>query len=230
MKKMSSLEIGRLIDSVALKPTLTYAEIETICAQAIANNFAIVSAASSYIPMVAKLLAGSSVRTGASIGFPLGNSSTAAKVAETLQAIKDGADEIDMVAQIGALRSGDYDFYRQDIAEVVKAAKGKAIVKVIVETCYLTQEEKAKACALVIETGADFIKTSTGFGPAGAQLADVELFSRIAGGRIQIKASGGIKTLRQLESFVEAGATRIGTSSGSEIVAEARDEEAKGLR
>lgn len=228
--KLSAKEVGQLIDGGAHHPALTYDEIKNICNEAIRYNFAIVSASSSRIKLVKDLLKGSLVKTGVCVGFPFGCSSTESKVSETLQAIKDGASEIDMVAQIGALKSGDYNFYKKDIREVVEVAKGRAIVKVIVETCYLSQEEKKKACELIIDAGADFIKTSTGYGPAGAKLEDVLLFSKIASGRIQIKAAGGIRTLKQLESFLEAGATRIGTSSGAAIVQEVKTEEEKGLR
>lgn len=220
--KLLAKEVGQLIDGGAHHPALAYVDIKKICNEAIENNFAIVSAGSSRIKMVKDLLKGSLVKTGACIGFPFGCSSTESKVEETLQAIKDEAIEIDMVSQIGALKSKDYDFYKRDIQEVVKATKGKAIVKVIVETCYLSQEEKVKACELIIDSGADFIKTSTGYGPTGAKLEDVVLFSTIADGRIQIKAAGGIRTLKQLEAFLEAGAKRIGTSSGGAIVQEAK--------
>jgi len=219
---LSAKKVGQLIDGSAHHPALTYDDIKKICEEAVQNNFILVSASSSRIRLVKKLLMGSSIKTGVCVGFPFGCNSTESKISETLQAIKDGATEIDMVAQISALKSKDYDFYKRDIKEIVDVAKGKAIVKVIIETCYLSQEEKIKACELIIEAGADFIKTSTGYGPAGATLEDVSLFSRIANGRIQIKAAGGIRTLKQVEAFLEAGATRIGTSSGAAIVQEAK--------
>ena len=129
-----------------------------------------------------------------------------------------------MVAQIGALRSGELDYYRRDIEAVVAAARGQAQVKVIVETCYLNEDEKRQACILVMEAGADFIKTSTGFGPAGAQVEDVRLFAHLAQGKIAVKAAGGIRTLAQVREFLLAGARRIGTSSGAKIIAELKEQ------
>ncbi|MTI94550.1 MAG: deoxyribose-phosphate aldolase [Firmicutes bacterium] len=211
--------LARKIDVVVLRPEYTAQQVKEICARAVEHNFALVSALSQWLPVVADCLQGTGVAPGAAIGFPLG-ASTAAKVAETKQALADGAREIDMVAQIGALVSGDLDFYRRDIEAVVATAQGKAPVKVIVETCYLSAEQKRQACQQVIAAGADFIKTSTGFGPAGAQVEDVRLFSQLAEGRIQVKASGGIKTLEQVQEFLTAGANRIGTSAGPQILAQ----------
>lgn len=218
--------LAGMLDSVVLRPEYTRTQVEAICAEAAEHGFALVSSLPQWLPLIADCLRGTKVAPGGAIGFPLG-SSTAAKVAETKQAIADGAREIDMVAQIGALRSGELAYYRRDIEAVVAAARGRAQVKVIVETCYLNEEEKRLACILVMEAGADFIKTSTGFGPAGAQVEDVRLFSQMAQGRIQVKAAGGIKTLAQVREFLQAGAQRIGTSSGAKIIAELKEQGGK---
>lgn len=211
--------LAAMLDAVVLRPEYTNAQVEEICRQAAEHGFALVSALSQWLPLVEDCLRGTGVSPGGAVGFPLG-ASTGAKVAETKQALADGAREIDVVAQVGALRSGELDYYRRDLEAVVGVARGLAPVKVIVETCYLNAEEKRLACLLVLESGADYIKTSTGFGPAGAQTKDVRLFARLAQGRIGVKAAGGIRTLAQVAEMIKAGASRLGTSHGPAILAE----------
>lgn len=222
--KLTAAELAARIDSVVLRPEYSRAQVEEICAQAAEHNFALVSVLSQWVPLVSSCLKGTGVAVGGAIGFPLG-ASTVAKVAETRQVIADGAVEIDMVAQIGALISGEDDCYRRDIEAVLAAAKDRALVKVIVETCYLNQEQKRRACELVLEAGADFIKTSTGFGPTGAQVEDVRMFAQMAGDRLRVKAAGGIKTLEDVQAMLGAGAVRIGTSSGPKLIAQLKEME-----
>lgn len=212
-------ELAAMLDAVVLRPEYTRGQVEEICNEAAQHGFALVSALSQWLPLVRDCLRGTRVAPGVAVGFPLG-ASTAAKVAETRQAIADGAQEVDVVAQVGALRSGEYDYYRRDLATMVAVARDRALVKVIVETCFLSEEEKKQACLLVMEAGADFIKTSTGFGPAGAAVADVRLFAELGRGHLQVKAAGGIKTLDQVKDFIRAGASRLGTSSGAKILAD----------
>ena len=211
--------MARLIDHTILKPEATRAQVEQICQQALAHGFASVCVNPYWVPLVAAELAGSDVSVCTVVGFPLGATSTAAKVAETGITLGDGAREIDMVLNVGALRSGDLDIVQRDIAAVVEAAHGGgAIVKVILETALLEDAQKLSACRLAVTAGADFVKTSTGFAASGARVEDVALMREAVGLALGVKASGGIRTLADVERMVAAGATRIGTSAGVAIV------------
>ena len=215
----SAPSIASLIDHTLLRPEATRADIFELCREARDYNFASVCVNAYWVPAAAAELAGSPVLVCTVVGFPLGATSTAAKVAETEAALAAGAQEIDMVQNIGALRSGDPHAVQQDIEAVVKAAHRRgAIVKVILETALLDDDQKIAACLLAKAAGADFVKTSTGFGPSGATVHDVELMRRTVGSGMGVKASGGIRTLDDLNKMVAAGATRIGSSSGVKIV------------
>jgi deoxyribose-phosphate aldolase len=211
-------ELARLIDHTLLKPEATETQIRTLCAEARQYQFAAVCVNPSWVSLCAELVSGSNVRVCTVIGFPLGATTTIVKVAEARDAIGNGATEIDMVINIGALKSGNDDLVRRDVREVVMAAQGKALLKVILETALLTREEKIKACLLAKQAGADFVKTSTGFGPGGATVEDVALLRETVGKQMGVKASGGIRDRATAESLVKAGATRLGTSSSIAIV------------
>jgi len=218
-----SKAIAALIDHTSLKPEVTRADIERLCKEALQLKFASACVNPVFLPFVAALLHGSTIKACAVVGFPLGANLTAIKVAEAQAAIHDGASEIDMVIHIGALKIGLDDSVSSDIRAVCDAAHdADAICKVIIETCLLTQEEKHRACRLAVAAGADFVKTSTGFGSAGATVADVALMRQIVGPDLGVKASGGIRTLDDLLKMVDAGASRIGSSNGVKIVEEAR--------
>jgi deoxyribose-phosphate aldolase len=211
--------IAALIDHTILKPEATRDDVARVCREARQYHFASVCVNSYWVPLVRAELAGSPVKVCTVVGFPLGAASTAAKVAETAAALRDGAQEIDMVINIGALRSGDREAVQSDIRQVVEVAhEAKAIVKVILETALLDDDQKAIACTLAKAAGADFVKTSTGFGPAGATAHDVALMRRVVGPEMGIKAAGGIRTLADLQAMIAAGATRIGASAGVKIV------------
>ena len=211
--------IAALIDHTLLRPEATRADIVKLCREAREYKFASVCVNSYWVPLAAAELAGSPVKVCTVIGFPLGATSTEAKAAETQAALRAGAREIDMVQNVGALRSGDYAAVQADIAAVVAVAHGSgAIVKVILETALLDDDQKIAACRLAKKAGADFVKTSTGFGPSGATTHDVELMRSTVGPEMGVKASGGIRTLDDLKKMIAAGATRIGASSGVEIV------------
>jgi deoxyribose-phosphate aldolase len=218
--------VARLIDHTILKPEATRAEVKQVCAEAIKFEFANVCVNSFWTKFVAAELRDSPVKVCTVAGFPLGAASTAAKVAETLAALKDGAEEIDMVINIGALRGGEREIAKSDIQAVVLASHGHgAIVKVIIETALLDETQKILACRLSQDAGADFVKTSTGFSKAGATVADVTLMRRTVGRVMGVKASGGIRTLADLKAMVAAGATRVGASASVRIVEETRVEE-----
>jgi len=218
-----SRSIAALIDHTILKPEATRADVERLCKEALAAQFASVCINPVFLPFTAALLHGSKVKACAVVGFPLGANLTSTKVSETQAATRDGASEIDMVIHIGALKIGAYDAISSDISAVCDAAhNADAICKVIIETCLLSQEEKERACRLAVSAGADFVKTSTGFGSAGATVEDVALMRTIVGPDIGVKASGGIRTLDELLKMVDAGATRIGSSNGVKIIEEAR--------
>jgi deoxyribose-phosphate aldolase len=211
--------ISRIIDHTLLRPEATRAEILKICAEAREFGFASVCVNPFWVPAVSEALAGSPVKVCTVIGFPLGATSTAAKVAETEAALRAGAQEIDMVQNVGALRGGELDAVREDISVVVEAAhRAGAIVKVILETALLDDAQKITACELAKAAGADFVKTSTGFGPGGATAADIALMRATVGPVMGVKASGGIRTLDDVRKMVAAGATRIGASAGVKIV------------
>ena len=211
-----------MIDHTLLRPEATHDEIVALCREAVEHGFANVCVNSCWVPLVAAELAGTPVKVCTVVGFPLGASATEVKVAEAAYALRCGAREIDMVINIGALRGDDLATVGRDIAEVVNLChRSNAIVKVILETALLTDAQKVTACKLAKQSGADFVKTSTGFGP-GATVADVRLMREAVGPGMGVKASGGIRTLEDLEAMVAAGATRIGTSSGVRLAAAAR--------
>jgi deoxyribose-phosphate aldolase len=219
----SAHSIASLIDHTLLRADATRAEIVQLCREALQNNFASVCVNAYWVPLAARELAGSQVKVCTVVGFPLGATSTESKVAETEGAIAAGAQEIDMVQNIGALRGGDHQAVQHDIEAVVSAAHSRgAIVKVILETALLRDDEKTTACLLAKAAGADFVKTSTGFGPAGATVPDVELMRRTVGPAMGVKASGGIRTLDDFNKMIAAGATRIGASASVKIVEAAR--------
>jgi deoxyribose-phosphate aldolase len=212
-------EIAALIDHTSLKPEATEADIRKICGEAREYVFASVCVNPHWVPVVAAELAGSAVKVCSVVGFPLGASATDIKVAETVAAIHAGAREIDLVINIGELRGGNPDAVSNDIRAVVSAAHaGGAIVKVILETALLNDEQKMTACRLSKDAGAEFVKTSTGFAAHGATVEDVALMRKAVGAEMGVKASGGIRTLEDLRKMVAAGATRIGTSAGVKIV------------
>jgi deoxyribose-phosphate aldolase len=211
--------IAALIDHTILKPEATRADVVKVCREAREYSFASVCVNPYWVPLVRAELAGSPVKVCTVVGFPLGATSTESKAAEAAVAVRDGAQEVDMVINVGALRSGDQDAVKADIRAVVKAAHAAgAIVKVILETALLDDTEKAVACMLAKEAGADFVKTSTGFGPSGATAHDIALMRRAVGSEMGVKASGGIRTLEDLETMTAAGATRIGASASVKIV------------
>jgi deoxyribose-phosphate aldolase len=211
--------IAALIDHTILKADATRAEVIKICREARQYNFASVCVNPSWVPLVRAELSGSPVKVCTVVGFPLGATSTESKAAEAAIAVRQGAEEIDMVINVGALKSGDQDFVKNDIAAVVKASHaGGAIVKVILETSLLNDTEKAIACTLAKAAGADFVKTSTGFSTAGATAHDIALMRQSVGPEMGVKASGGIRSLQDLQTMTAAGATRIGASASVKIV------------
>lgn len=214
-------EAGRLagtIDHTLLKADATAAAIDKLCEEARSNRFYSVCVNGSWVERCARTLQGSGVRVCAVVGFPLGAGSTAAKAFEAAKAAEDGAAEVDMVLAVGALLGGDESYVRDDIAAVVNAVRGKAIVKVIIETGLLNDEQKRTACRLAEEAGAHFVKTSTGFGPGGATVEDVRLMRAAVSPSVQVKASGGVRDYKTAVTMIEAGANRLGTSSGVAIV------------
>jgi deoxyribose-phosphate aldolase len=211
--------IAALIDHTLLRPDATASDIRKLCEEARQYSFASVCVNPYWVPLAASALAGSSVKVCTVVGFPLGANSTAIKVAETKEAVQAGAREIDMVLNIGELRGGNNDAVRQDIQAVTEAAhRANAIVKVILETALLDDEQKAVACTLAKNAGAEFVKTSTGFSTHGATASDVALMRKTVGPDMGVKASGGIRTLEDLKNMVAAGATRIGASAGVKIL------------
>ncbi|MGD6818156.1 deoxyribose-phosphate aldolase [Metabacillus sp. 113a] len=211
-------KLAKMIDHTALKPDTTRAQIEKLCAEAKEYHFASVCVNPAWVETCARLLDGSDVKVCTVIGFPLGASTPETKAFETMDAIKKGAEEVDMVINIGALKDGDAELVEKDIRAVTEAAKGKALTKVIIETCLLTDEEKTLACELSVKAGADFVKTSTGFSSGGATVEDIRLMRKTVGPEIGVKASGGVRDRQGADLMVEAGATRIGASAGISIV------------
>jgi deoxyribose-phosphate aldolase len=217
--------IARLIDHTLLKPDATEAEIAQLCFEARKFRFAAVCVNPTHARLCAELLKGSDVLVACVVGFPLGASPPDVKAYEAEQAIRDGACEIDMVINIGALKSRDYELVARDVVSVVQTAHHHgAGVKVIIEAALLSDEEKVVACQIARAAGADYVKTSTGFGPGGATVHDVELMRATVGPAIGVKAAGGIRTLADAQAMIAAGATRIGASAGVKIVQEARGE------
>ena len=207
----------KLFDHTILKADATKEDVKKVCEEAMAYSFCSVCVNSYYVPYVAELLHGSDVKICTVVGFPLGAMSTRAKALEAKIAVMEGADEVDMVINIGALKDKDYDVVLEDI-KAVKEACGNALLKVIIETCLLTDEEKIKACELSKEANADFVKTSTGFSTAGAKVEDVRLMRDTVGDDMGVKASGGIHDKEFANALVEAGASRLGTSATIKIV------------
>jgi deoxyribose-phosphate aldolase len=210
--------IAGMIDHTLLKQDSTKQQIETLCKEAREYAFASVCVNPAWVNYASKLLSGTGVKVCTVIGFPLGASTPETKAFETKNAIDNGAEEVDMVINIGALKDGNDELVEKDIKAVVNAAKGKALTKVIIETCLLTEEEKVRACQLAVKAGADFVKTSTGFSTGGATVEDIALMRKTVGPDIGVKASGGVRSAEDAEKMIEAGATRIGTSSGVAIV------------
>lgn len=218
---MSNIEINKYIDHTVLKAETTEEDILKLCEEAKEHGFYAVCVNSCYVPTAKKALENTDIKIASVIGFPLGAMSTAAKVFETIDAAKNGAEEIDMVINLGLLKSGRFEECQKDIAEVVDAAKENgAIVKVIIETCYLNDEEKIKACELSKAANAAFVKTSTGFGTGGATAHDVKLMRETVGDGMGVKASGGIRDLKTALEMIEAGANRLGASAGIQILQE----------
>jgi deoxyribose-phosphate aldolase len=223
-------KIAKMIDHTLLKPDATYEQIKQLCDEAMEYGFASVCVNSGYVPLAAEYLKNSAIPVCCTIGFPLGATTTKTKVFESREAIENGAKEIDMVINIGALKSKDFSKVRTDIEEVVMAAKGKATVKIIIETCLLTNDEKVIACEISKTAGADFVKTSTGFSTGGATVDDIKLMRQAVGPKIGVKASGGISSYEGTIALLEAGACtigdnnlcRIGTSKSINIIKESK--------
>ena len=211
------MKYNKLIDHTLLKPEATEKDIKRLCEEAKEYDFMSVCVNPHYVPLAKKCLAGSNIKVCTVVGFPLGMNRTRIKILETRQALKEGADEIDMVINVGALKARKNKFVQKEI-EKLKAECGKHVLKVIIETCLLTDKEKVRACELAKAAGADFVKTSTGFSTGGATVHDVKLIRETVGKDMGVKASGGVKTHQDLLDMVEAGASRIGTSRGKDII------------
>jgi deoxyribose-phosphate aldolase len=218
---MTDHEILSRIDHTLLKAVSSWEEIKVLCDEALRFKTASVCVPPSYVKPIQNTC-GTELNICTVIGFPLGYNITAAKILEAERAISSGASEIDMVINLGDVKNGSFDYVLEEI-KLIKKTCGEKILKVIIETCYLTVEEKIRMCGIVTEAGADFIKTSTGFGTAGAVVADVELFKKHIGAQVKIKAAGGIKTREDLEAFIAAGASRIGTSSAVKLLGGDKD-------
>ena len=219
IKDLSVTDLAGMIDHTFLKPFGTVTDIEKLCAEADKYGFAMVAINPAEVTTCASLLKNSSVRVGAAIGFPLGQTTTECKAFETRDAIEKGATEIDTVINIRALQKGQLDIVRQEIKDMVSICKPAGVIcKVILETCYLTDKEKKTVCLIAKEEKVDFVKTSTGFGIGGATVHDIALMRQTVGPNIGVKASGGIRDLESALAMIKAGATRIGTSSGVAIV------------
>lgn len=212
------MQLNKYIDHTILKANATKADVEKLCAEAREYDFASVCINTCFVPLAAELLAGSEVKVCCVVGFPLGAMSTEAKAFETKWAVEHGAQEVDMVINVGAMIAGDEKAVLEDIAAVVDAAHPKAIVKVILENCLLTDAQKIRACELCVQAGAEFVKTSTGFSTGGATVEDVALMKKAVAGKAKVKAAGGIRTKEDALAMIEAGADRIGASAGIAIV------------
>ena len=214
------MDLAKMIDHTNLKASTVKEEILKLTKEAKEYQFASVCVNPTWVELAAQELRGTDVKVCTVIGFPLGANTKEVKVFETKDAIEKGAQEIDMVINIAKLKDGDDDYVESEIAGVVEASKGKAIVKVIIETCLLTDDEKKQVCNLAVKAGADFVKTSTGFSTGGATVEDVALMKQTVGAHVGVKASGGIRSKEDAQAMVHAGATRIGASSGIAIVTE----------
>ncbi|MED4070619.1 deoxyribose-phosphate aldolase [Priestia endophytica] len=212
-----SKEIAKMIDHTLLKADAKKEEIEKLCEEAKAHHFASVCVNPTWVSLSSSLLEGTDVKVCTVIGFPLGANTPEVKAFEAQNAISNGATEVDMVINIGALKDGNDQEVKRDIQAVVEASKG-VLVKVIIETCLLTEDEKIRACKLAVEAGADYVKTSTGFSTGGATVEDVALMRKTVGPDVGVKASGGVRNAEGAKAVIEAGATRIGASSGIAIV------------
>ena len=212
------MDLAKHIDHTLLRTDAQRADAAKLVEEAKAYHFASVCVSPIWVSFVSEALRDTGVKTCTVIGFPQGATPSAVKAFETKQAIADGADEVDMVIAVGKLKDGDDAYVKSDIEAVVRAARGKALTKVIIETCLLTDEEKRRACLLAKEAGADFVKTSTGFAAGGATAADVRLMRESVGESMGVKAAGGIRSRADAEAMLAAGATRLGTSSGVKIV------------
>ncbi len=210
--------VAKMIDHTLLKADATKEQIIKLCTEAKEYNFASVCVNPAWVKLSSELLNGTDVKVCTVIGFPLGASTPETKEFETKNAIENGATEVDMVINIGALKGGDHELVERDIRAVVDAAKGKALTKVIIETCLLSDEEKVRACELSVKAGADYVKTSTGFSTGGATAEDIALMRKTVGPNIGVKASGGVRSAEDAQKMIQAGATRIGASSGAAIV------------
>ncbi|BCY16154.1 MAG: deoxyribose-phosphate aldolase [Chloroflexi bacterium] len=219
LKELTSAELAGYIDHTLLKQDATIAQIEKLCEEAAKYQFASVCVNATYAALCAKLLKDTGVKVCCVVGFPLGATLSSVKAFETEQVIADGASEVDMVLNVGALKSGNFTLVKNDVTAVVRAAHAKnALVKVIIETCLLTDDEKVKACQICQSAGADFVKTSTGFSTAGATVEDVALMRKTVGPDMGVKAAGGVRTRDDVLAMIKAGATRIGTSGGVKIM------------
>jgi len=212
-------ELAKMMDHTLLDPSSTYSKLEKLCKEAIRYGFGAVCINPVHVRLASQLLRNSGVRVCTVVGFPFGATPTKVKAFETSLAVADGADEVDMVMNVGALRSRDYDYVKDDIEAVVKAAEG-AVVKVIIETGYLTDKEKVRACLIAKDARAHFVKTSTGYGPSGASVHDVRLMRKTVGSEMGVKAAGGIRHFNQACRLIMAGANRLGTSRSVAILEE----------
>ena len=219
---MDQPDIAQLIDHTLLKPDATMGEIRRLCEEAVRFGFHSVCVNPFFVPEANTILSGSRVKVTTVIGFPLGMTLTHVKVYEAMESVLRGSEELDIVMNIGMAKSGRWRDVQKDISDVISATKG-VVHKVIIEACYLAGEEKGEASRMVLEAGAEFVKTSTGFGSGGATVEDIHLIRSVVKDRCAIKASGAIKSLRQVREFIAAGATRIGTSSGVKIMEETQD-------
>lgn len=217
------MDIAKYIDHTILKPAASVEEVKKLCKEAREYNFASVCVNGCHTKLVSTELAGTEVKTCVVVGFPLGAMTKEAKAFETADAVKNGAQEIDMVINVGALKDKNYALVKEDIEAVVNAAEGKALVKVIIETCLLTEEEKIKACEIAKEAKADFVKTSTGFSTGGATVEDIALMRKTVGEELGVKASGGVRDFKAAVAMIEAGASRIGSSNSIAIVNESKN-------
>ncbi len=208
----------KYFDHTILKADATEAQVAKICKEALENDFASVCVNQYYTKFVAEQLKDSDVKVCTVVGFPLGMSDTRVKAFETKAAIEDGAEEVDMVINVGALKDGKYDYVRNDIKTLKDVCGKEVLLKVIIETCLLTDEEKVKACELAKEAGADYVKTSTGFSTGGAKAEDVALMRKTVGEELGVKASGGIHTAEEAQAMIDAGASRLGTSATLAII------------
>jgi deoxyribose-phosphate aldolase len=212
------MDIAGMIDHTLLKPEATKEQIKKLCEEAKEYKFASVCVNPGWVKYASELLEGTGVNVVTVIGFPLGATTLESKVFEAKNAVENGAAEVDMVLNIGALKGGDNDYVEKEIRAVVDAVKGKALTKVIIEASLLTDEEKVRACELAVKAGADYVKTSTGFSTGGATVEDVKLMRKTVGPDIGVKASGGVRSAEDAKNMIEAGASRIGASSGVAIV------------